>query len=315
MNRIGFLGYHPVITGMRDYLSAIEGATISGCYAGYPLDAEMLKSKGFRLYESLNELLDSSDAIVCLHEDGDVLRSVEKIIKYRKHIYINSLYDYQQDYLHHLVKLVDEAAIISQVNVELLFNNVIRKLSTIVSNPQMLEIDLGGYLLKDREKLVSNSSLISICILVQQLVKQRIKRLHVQRITVAENNSEALNIRFDFHNGCVSNLMLDGVQDINIQTLKIYQKQSYIIANLPENTLLVHHHKENRVRVKGDQERQVSVEKQVIDNDAFPALGEFMDAIKGKISASTAGLNIIYQNQKISDQIFEKLQMHEILAQ
>ena len=315
MNRIGILGYNACINELREFLSHMEGVSISGCFTGYPLDDAILKADGYNLFESLNSMLEASDSVICIHEDSQVLNAIEKVIKYRKHLYIHSLFDYQPGHLQHLVSLADEAAIISQVNVDLLFNNVARKLGDFISQPQMVELNLGGYVLHEKEKLIRNPELISICILIQKIVNQSIRRLNVQRITVAENNSEALDLRFEFHNDCVANVMLDGVDDIHRRTLKVFQKQSYIVGNLAEDNLVLHQHKETtRIRVSGDTSIKAIIENIPVEKEVFPALTEFVNAVKYQSSISS-GLEVIYHNQKISNQILEKLHMQEILAQ
>ena len=310
MKNIGLLGYHEAAENILHFLQQEENISIQGAYTDFALDNELYHGMGVNIFNNLNDMLENVDSVIMLGRDENMLRTIERVIKFKRDIYVHDLRSFQLDYLRYLSTVATEAGIKSTINIDLGFHNVVETLLLYLNQPQMIDIDLNGFLQGDIEDPINDIQLMNICFLTSLLSDNPIKKIQVQLITVSENNSEALSIRIEYHNNCIINLLSDSL-DQSKQQIKVYQKQSLIVADLLQKNVSIHHHKEKpKLKIKGAENKEVSIEKPMVNQSSFNAIKHFLSPEKSK-----SDLQNVYQILKISAGIKEKLSLSEILMQ
>lgn len=316
MIRIGILGYDPILNTLLQVISDIPGFTVSSFFTEYDHDALPIESCGLQRKASFNELLQDSDIIITLSSEQQQLRAVEKAIKYHKHIYVHRFNQFQTDYMQHLSKLCQETGVATMIHMEWMHHPITYGILPHLNQPQRIELHFDGLLDLNHDKLVAYPTLLNLTMLLYSLNNSYNHRTSVHRIIVAEQNSEALNLRFEYPHGCVADLMLDGVVEHQRKELKIYQKNTYLQADFYNSRLTLHHiTPKAKPKTAGAKENVVNVERPTITLQQLPALIQFLLSVQNDETMPGGSIPDIYLAMKSTDRLAEKIACSELLVQ
>jgi hypothetical protein len=315
MIRIGVLGFDPIITTCLQIIQEIPGFEATHGYSEFSLDAAIMEQHGLIKCDTLQELFTSADVILFLGSDKQQLRIIEKAIKYHKHVYVNNLTQFQTDYMRHLNNLCQETGVASMIQMTWMHHPITFGIIPHLNQPQRIELSFEGLLDMEKESLVEYTTLLNLNMLLYSLNNSYNTRTSVQRITVAEQNSEALHLRFEYPHGCVADIMLDGVLQNNRRELKVYQKHTYLQADY-SNSALTLHHISPKPKGRAKQAAQaMNVEKPIIHIQQMPSLIQFLLSVQNNEVMPTGSIPDIYAAMKATDRLVEKIALSEMLAQ
>ncbi len=315
MIRIGVLGFNPILTTCLQIIEEIPGFEATNCYSEFSLDAAVMEQHGLKKCNTLQELFNSADVILSLGAGKQQLRAVEKAIKYHKHIYVNDLNQFQTDYMRHLNNLCQETGVATMIQMAWMHHPITFGIVPHLNQPQRIELSFAGLLDMEKESLVEYNTLLNLNLLLYSLNNSYNTRTSVQRITVSEQNSEALNLRFEYPHGCVADIMLDGVLQNNRRELKVYQKNTYLLADYSNSELTLHHiNSKCKSRTKQAQQA-MNVEKPTIHIQQMPSLIQFLLSVQNNEVMPAGSIPDVYAAMKATDRLAEKIALSEMLAQ
>ncbi|MFN4880775.1 MAG: hypothetical protein ACK5AS_11340 [Bacteroidota bacterium] len=315
MIRIGILGFDPLLSTCLQIIRELPGFEATVAYSEFSLDAAVMEQYGLRRMDSLGDLLANCDVVLCLSADKQQLRSIEKAIKYHKHIYVHKLCQYQTDYMRHLSGLCEETGVASMIQMDWMHHPITYGIIPHLNQPQRIELDFEGLLDLESDSLAAYHTLLNLTMLLYSLNNSYNSRTTVQRITVAEKNSEALHMRFEYPHGCVADLMLDGVIQTHKKELKIYQKNTYLIADYTSSELTLHHITPRPKNKSKQNHTPVDVEKPKIHIQQLPSLIQFLLAVQNNELIPVGSIADTYTAMKTTDKLAEKIALSEMLMQ
>lgn len=157
----------------------------------------------------------------------------EKAIKKGKHVFIPSpmspnIYEARQ-----VVNLAEESGIKLQVQCTERFDPSIMAIKDMQVNPLFIEMDHHtGNDEENKNRSIVYSHLIHDMGVILSLVKSDIKTITASGVAVVADTADMVNVRLEFHNGCVANLTCNRLPGKKEKTLKLFQKDSYIHVNM-----------------------------------------------------------------------------------
>jgi hypothetical protein len=232
MLRIGISGYNDIAESIIGSINTTQGATLSGIHTDVPTENAALAGTGFTIYNSFKELIQNSDVIVWTNVEGNALPVAEKVIKHGKHIYIHHLQHFQDDYIGYLSRLSSEADVKTFINFELIYNPVVKKLQTLLGDPQIIDVSLGR-MEGSSEDVTGDRYLVAASLLVKLLSRRtELPRLHVQTLHRLGSNGNPIQLRLEYPSGCLANVMLHGDAVPGHNRIRVYQGSGYTEADL-----------------------------------------------------------------------------------
>ncbi len=317
MIRIGVLGYDPILPICLQLIQELPGFEAVQGYSELSIEISLIEQCGLYCAQSTQDLFHQSDIILFLSKERQQLRLVEKAIKYHKHIYLYQFNQFQTDYMHHLNNLCQETGVATMVHLAWMHHPITYGILPHLTQPQRIEVNFEGLLDMEHDSLVEYSTLLNLSMLLYSLNNSHNSRTSIQRITVAEQNSEALNIRFEYPHGCVADIMLDSVIDSNNKELKIYQKHTYLQANYSNSELRLHYiEPRNKNIIKSKTAIQaVNIEKPTINIQQLPSLTQFLLSVQNHENMPLGSIPDLYNAMRVTDRLKEKIALSEMFVQ
>lgn len=207
------------LVGLFDHSSAIAQAF-----------AEELNIKQ---YTNLNQLLDDVDAIDILSPVGTHFRYASQAIRKSKHVLLNGLLS--EDIRE--AKQLSELAIEANINLRILhedkFHPDLKTFKRMVKKPNYVE--LKRY--QDKVLSVSNDSMIFGMILsdidlLTHIINSNVKRVVANGAALYNSYTDFVNVRLDFENGCVANVICGNFNNGESSYIKAYQKGECVAMGL-----------------------------------------------------------------------------------
>ena len=178
-----------------------------------------------------------------------------------------------------LVTLADERRLVLQVGHLERFNPAITALRERVSSPRFIEAyRVAPFKERGLEVDVILDLMIHDIDIAQTLVGAPIERIAANGTSVFSNKPDIANARIQFASGCVANLTASRVSLKTERSLRLFQHDAYLSADLHAKRLKVY-----RMRAPGDGERWPEVDVEEIE-------GGESDALRAEIEAFIASV-------------------------
>ena len=219
---------------VKEYLNQLTGEKpfeISGFYKQKekPGIEPALIPVGKR-FNSFDELLEKSDAILFLGGNYPDAEKVIRATKRFKHIFLSEALNIDDSSYYKMLKLAQEASIVVSFGNPLLYNTAFLSLSSEIIRPAHIEIrrknkpesksdnNIARVLIKDFEFLLS-------------VVNANPKKIVQGGIGEHSDIPTMINTRIEFDNGCSASLIYNYLHDEEKHYLHIYQKAKHFFID------------------------------------------------------------------------------------
>jgi predicted dehydrogenase len=184
---------------------------------------------GLKRYSDIDSLLNDVDAvdIVCptVYHYDVALRACEK----GKHVFLEKPVTETVEQAHHLMELAQKHNIVMQVGHVERYNPAIISLHDKIINPRFIE---GHRLALFNPRGTDVSVVLDLMIhdldLVLSIVKDKVKEVHANGVSIVSSTPDICNARIEFENGCVANLTASRISLKNMRKLRIFQDDAYV---------------------------------------------------------------------------------------
>jgi len=254
-------------------------------------------------FNDLNKLLDEVDAIDILSPVGTHFRYASQAIRKSKHVLLNGLLS--EDIRE--AKQLSELAIEGNVNIRIVhedkFHPDLKTFKRMVKRPRYVE--LKRY--QNKVLSVSNDSMIFGMILsdidlLTHIIGSNVKRVVANGAAVFNSYTDFVNVRLEFDNGCVANLICGNFINGENSYIRAYQKGECVVMGLNdfEITRLIRddHNEMIHQEVTPKNNRKQDVVKLELEYFAQSILS------RQKMTQDT---HQSYQNLRIAYQVIEKM--------
>ena len=295
-------------------LEASKCYELVGFYDSDNKKSKILSSeKGYRLFESMEELIEASDMIdivtptVFHHEVS--LRAIAK----KKHIFIekpiaNSVFEAKE-----ITKAAQENGVLGQVGHVERFNPAFKAARRAVTNPMFIESHrLAEFNPRGTDVPVVLDLMIHDIDILLSVVKSKVKTVSASGVSVISTSPDIANARIEFENGCVANLTASRISLKKMRKTRFFQKDAYISVNFLDKKAEIVKMKEAPEKPDDfamilqnaeGQRKEIYFENPVINNSnaILEELEAFSDAIERKntpivsLENGTASLEIAFQ--------------------
>jgi predicted dehydrogenase len=160
------------------------------------------------------------------------------------------------------------------------FNSVMTDIENLLNTPLFIESTrIAPFTTRATDISVILDLMIHDIDLIQELVDSPIKTISASGSSVLSNSIDIANARIGFENGCAANVTASRISHKHEQKLRIFQKDTYISADLKYNKLSIYRKSEttNETGIQDIAHEQRNYE----DNDALNLeIVDFIHAIK-----------------------------------
>lgn len=304
MIKIGIIGANE--TGKRHAAQFLQipDFELVGCFDHSPSIAQAFaEDNGLRFYQDLNKLLDDVDAVDILSPVGTHFRYASQAIRKSKHVLLNGLLS--EDIRE--AKQLSELAIEANVNVRILhedkFHPDLKTFKRMVKRPGYVE--LKRY--QNKVLSVSNDSMIYGMILsdidlLTHIIGSNVKKVIANGAALFNSYTDFVNVRLEFENGCVANVICGNFNNGDTSYIKAYQKGECIAMGLNDFEI---------TRLVRDEHNEM------VQQEIIPKNNRKQDVVKLELEyfaqtvlsrqKMTQDIHQSYQNLRIAYQVIEKM--------
>ena len=295
-------------------LEASQRYKLIGFYDSDNKNAKILSiKKGYRLFDSLEELIESCEMIdivtpTLFHHEVS-LKAIEK----KKHIFIekpiaNSVFEAKE-----ITKAAKEKGVLGQVGHVERFNPAFKAALYAITNPMFIESHrLAEFNPRGTDVPVVLDLMIHDIDILLSVVKSKVKAISASGVSVISTTPDIANARIEFENGCVANLTASRISLKKMRKTRFFQKDAYISVDFLEKKAEIVKMKEAPEKPADfamilqnaeGQKKEIYFENPVINNSnaILDELEAFSDAIEGKnaplvsLENGTEALNIAFE--------------------
>ena len=295
-------------------LEASQRYKLIGFYDSNNKNAKTLsREKGYRLFDSLEELIESCEMIdivtpTLFHHEVS-LKAIEK----KKHIFIekpiaNSVFEAKE-----ITKAAKEKGVLGQVGHVERFNPAFKAALYAITNPMFIESHrLAEFNPRGTDVPVVLDLMIHDIDILLSVVKSKVKAISASGVSVISTTPDIANARIEFENGCVANLTASRISLKKMRKTRFFQKDAYISVDFLEKKAEIVKMKEAPekpvdfamiLQNAEGQKKEIYFENPVINNSnaILEELEAFSDAIEGKntplvsLENGTEALNIAFE--------------------
>lgn len=154
------------------------------------------------------------------------------------HVLIEKPMTTRMEHARRLVEIADGKALVLQVGHLERFNPVVAGMADRITRPQFIEsIRVAPYKRRALDVSVVLDLMIHDIDLIHTFVRSPMKHVDAVGRSVFTDNIDVANARITFENGCVANVTSSRVSSKTERTLRIFQPDSYVSADLRNMTL------------------------------------------------------------------------------
>lgn len=293
MMNIGIVGLGHLGKIHLKLLKEIPEFTVNGIYdINAALTEELAATHGVKAYDSFDDLLLHNEVISIVTPTPTHFELAMKAIKHGKHVFVEKPATSNPEDTQQLIKLAREAGICVQVGHVERFNPAFTAIQEHIKTPLFIEIQrLAAYNIRGTEVSVVLDLMIHDIDLVLSLVKSKVKKISATGSYIISKTPDFANARIEFDNGCVANLTVNRAAIASKRELSVFQKNTYVIADLLHKTAAIYELQHAGSLKKPDNELVTFDElkpevKQV--NSIKQELEEFYTSITQKIPAKVS---------------------------
>ncbi|MBW7844596.1 MAG: Gfo/Idh/MocA family oxidoreductase [Bacteroidia bacterium] len=304
MIKIGIIGANELGKRHAAQFIQMDEFELVGFYDHSPIIASTFaKENNLTYFNDLNSLLDNVDAIDILSPVGTHFRYASQAIRKSKHVLLNGLLS--EDIRE--AKQLSELAIEGNVNIRILhedkFQPNLKVFKRLVKKPNYVE--LKRY--QNKVLTLSNDSMIFGMIhsdidLLTHIIGSNIKRVVANGASVFNSHTDFMNVRLDFENGCVANMICGNFQNGENSYIKAYQKGECISMGLHDFEITKLIRDENDEMVHQDVVSKNTKKQNIVKLE----MEYFAQSILSK-QKMTQETHQYYQNLRVAYQVIEKI--------
>ncbi len=314
---VGHLGQHHV-----KHYQKLSSATLVGVFDTDMNRAnEIASTYDTTAFPSVNELLNSCDAVSIVTPTVQHASVAETCIRAGKHVFIEKPITTTVDEADTLIHQADKNGVIIQVGHIERLNPALRALGDYALNPKYIEVQrLAPYTARGTDVPVVLDLMIHDIDIILALVSSPVKSIHASGVSLMTDSVDIANARIRFENGTVASMTSSRIAKDKVRKTKIFQKDMYVTIDFllgltevyrvmsdknPKAILTAPLSEENN-------HREIAYEKPpVISADAMQLeLANFIASIQGKeipIVDGIAGREALDLAIQIHDMILEDI--------
>jgi len=189
----------------------------------------IVETHSVKSFDSLSELIDASDCIDIVSPTVHHYEIAKTCISRGKHVFIEKPLTESTKQAEELVKLSKEYGVKVQVGHVERYNPAIRSLKNINFKPKFIE---GHRLAMFNPRGTDVSVVLDLMIhdidIVLSMVKDNIKDVRANGVSIVSSTPDICNARIEFEGGAVANLTASRISMKNMRKIRIFQEDAYI---------------------------------------------------------------------------------------
>lgn len=301
--RVGIIGIGNFTESVFDALQKEDYLTVVGGY-------ESIKVDGFINFDSVNELIDAVDIVLVLDLLSCDYERFSEVLKYGKHLYIESPGLLGRRDLSRLELLANEASVSLQIGLKQRFYSFFDDLSKYEVVPRIIE---------SRRYVKFNSKSTQLSVLEDlmdhdvdvalKLVNSDVKSVYSTAVGVYYKDPDIVHTRIEFYNGCVANLSASKIADKETHKTQIFQKNVHCNIDYMNQVINVQSSQSDSGEIREDWGKRTKY-NQKKDDYIYMLKREvysFYDSITNNMEP-IAGISQYLQLQLVTDKIKEQLE-------
>lgn len=279
-----------------------------------------------KAFNSVDELLDRSDAINIVTPTPDHFNSAEKGLENNCHLFIEKPITNNIEQAERIIQLAKEKNKILQVGHIERFNPALLALEDVKMNPIFIESHrLASFNPRGADVAVILDLMIHDLDLILNLVKSKPSKIEASGVGVISKHIDIANARIQFENGCVANVTASRISAKKMRKMRIFQKDAYISLDFSEGFSEIYYIPEEDQKTfndgtlafslgeinTGEQKKEIKYNK-LQRQDINPLKYElelFVDAINTNIRPSITGEDGL-EALKLAKAVMNKIEEH-----
>lgn len=215
-----------------------EEFEIIGFYDPQPEKAAEAKTQfGLPVFPSAEALIDAAEAIDIVTPTLNHFEIAAQAARKVKHIFVEKPLTETAAQAQELMKLADEAGIVSQVGHVERFNPAYQAAQPYLQNPLFVETHrLAEFNPRGTDVPVVLDLMIHDIDIVLSAVKSNVHKISASGVAVVSDSPDIANARLEFDNGCVANLTASRISLKNMRKTRFFQRDAYIAVDFLEKS-------------------------------------------------------------------------------
>ena len=236
MIKTGIIGDRSFCSESLDKLVDIQELRMIGYHQVKSDNTDYLSDKfNIRPYCSTNELLGDVDAVIAMPPFSSP-DNVSFFVRNSKHVFFELSTDYSKSVAGKLSAIIDEANVKVQVGFHHRFNNTFLAAKPFVVRPKFIQS--GNYkkvvTCTENTKMLLDM-LINDVDIVLSVVNSEVKNVVANAASVLPGTPDVINVRIEFHNGCVAQLTAGLIATEDTHQFGFYCDRDFINIDLNRN--------------------------------------------------------------------------------
>lgn len=215
---------------LKEISKSDNGITISGVYDIDKIKSENISSSyKVKCYESLDDIINESDALIVVSSTKSHFEIAKKIILNGKHLFIEKPVTETIQQAEDLLSLKKNENQKIQVGHIERFNPAILALEKYDIEPLFIESHrLAQFNPRGADVSVIQDLMIHDIDIILKLVKSKVKYINANGVGILTDSIDIANARIGFENGCVANITASRISLEKMRKMRIFQKNAYI---------------------------------------------------------------------------------------
>ncbi|MFN4300232.1 MAG: Gfo/Idh/MocA family protein [Thermaurantimonas sp.] len=204
--------------------------SVSGIYDADAETAQKVgEDHGVYVFSTFDELLEASDAIDLVTPTTTHFELARRVLKSRKHLFIEKPVTHTLQEARKLQKLYAEAEVKVQVGHVERFNPAFLAVKDQIKNPMFIEAHrLAEFNPRGTDVPVVLDLMIHDIDVVLAAVQSPVKKISASGVAVISDTPDITNARIEFLNGAVANLTASRISMKKMRKMRIFQRDAYI---------------------------------------------------------------------------------------
>ncbi|MFC2086399.1 hypothetical protein ACFLQ9_01620 [Bacteroidota bacterium] len=231
------IGIHAGSGRVDNYINLVKqnvNYKLSGIY-DHAKDQKLKKS--FRKDTSYDQFLADCDCIIFTNYSKNHYDQLVKAVKESKHIFFDSLEQFEFFETQELMKLSHEANVVFAIGIKNSYFNSIKSSYNYFDNPILVEAKISG--INRNKDIILNGSFVEFLFQILNVIRGNIKRVTAKNVSVENEYPDISNINLEFDNGCVVNFSLNRIIRKVKTELSFYKHHSYAIINISKKLIRI----------------------------------------------------------------------------
>ncbi len=236
MNNIGIIGNSNIIERHINILKAHNNINIVGFSSCSTNTRKAISIKyNIPYYKNIDDLINKSDTIDLLCDNDMFYILSEKIFKSAKNVFINSSYFNNISKAKRLTLLAQEAGANTHISFSHRYNPAFLSVKNHINNPMIIEAKRLVPDLNDNISIVYDFMLQDLDLIIS-VANSEVRKISANGLSFDKRKINLANVRIDFNNGCVANLVAGVSNDKEENKIDIFQQNAHLSVNFNENT-------------------------------------------------------------------------------